>query len=114
MEWVNFLIKIRKVPSIRSLKNIFKKTNKETLLKNTLKKDYCGDLLKLKNRMKWVNFLIKIRKVPSMRSLKNTLKKTNREILLKDTLKKDYCGDLLKLKGSTLSLILKWYSRVFN
>ena len=49
-----------------------------------------------------------------MRSLKNTLKKTNREILLKDTLKKDYCGDLLKLKSSTLSLILKWYSRFFN
>ena len=50
MEWVNFLIKIRKVPSIRSLKNILKKTNRETLLKNTLKKDYCVDLLKLKNR----------------------------------------------------------------
>ena len=49
MEWVNFLIKIRNVPSIRSLKNIFKKTNRETLLKNTLKKDYCGDLLKLRN-----------------------------------------------------------------
>ena len=95
---------------MRSLKNTLKETNRETLFK----KDYCGDLLKLKNRMKWVNFLIKIRKVPSMRSLKNTLKKTNREILLKNTLKKDYCGDLLKLKSSTLSLILKWYSRFFN
>ena len=48
MEWVNFLIKIRKVPSIRSLKSTLKNTNRETLLKNTFKKDYCGDLLKLK------------------------------------------------------------------
>ena len=49
MEWVKFLIKIRKVPSMRSLKNTLKKTNREILLKNTLKKDYCGDLLKLKS-----------------------------------------------------------------
>ena len=33
------------------MNNTLKKTNTETLLK----KDYCGDLLKLKNSMKWCN-----------------------------------------------------------
>ena len=77
------------------MNNTFKKSNRETLLK----KDYCGDLLKLKNSMKWYSQFFKIRNVSislSMHSLKNTLKKTNRDILTK----KDYCRDLLKLKNS--------------